>query len=74
MMFIPRPKFSGKVRGIWERGEGKYRCAFYVVPENGSYTGGCVISMRWVCGAQGNGVSTTYGKLNGHHEDSLRQN
>ena len=52
IMFIPRLKFGGKVRGIWERGEGKYRCAFYVVAEKGRCTGGCVISMRWVCGAQ----------------------
>ena len=67
-MFIRRLKFGGKVRGIWERGEGKYRCAFYVVAEKGRCTGGWVIYMRWVCGAQEYGVSTAYGKLNGHHE------
>jgi hypothetical protein len=70
MMFIPRSKFGGNVRGIWERGEGKYRCPFYVVPEvNSSCTGGCVIFMLWVCGVQEDGVSTAYGKMNGRHRE-----
>ena len=42
MMFSPRPKFGGKVKGELGEGEGKYRCVFYVVPENGSCTCGWV--------------------------------